>query len=111
MTASIKTIKSYLRVDDAQARGIRAAMKLGEAGSREASDAMEAINGILDGHGVEAVRGDYHVDRYHYDIVATYVNMGDTYNGTVLYETETGKFIVTAWGDWVEQKSKKYGIY
>jgi hypothetical protein len=78
--------------------------------SRDAEKAMEFANKALDGHGVEAIRGDYHVDNYHYDIVATYVNMGDTYNATILYETETGRFLVTSYGDWVEKNQRKYQI-
>lgn len=110
MTASAKRIAEYFDVDDNVADGIRAAMKLGEEGNRQASDAMKAINGLLDGHGVEAIRGDYHVDNYHFDIVATYVNMGDTYVGTVLYETETGRFLLTTYGDWVESKGEEYEV-
>jgi hypothetical protein len=106
-----KQIAEYFDIDDNVADGIRAAMKLGEDGNRQASDAMKAINGLLDGHGVEAIRGDYYVDRYHGEVVATYVNMGDTYVGTVLYETETGQFMLTDLGGWVESKGEEYGVY
>jgi hypothetical protein len=61
-------------------------------------------------YGVEAIRGDYHVDNYYYDIVALYVNTGDTYNATLLYETENERFVVTTFGDWVEKNQDKYSI-
>ena len=79
------------------------------SGNRE-GHILSDVNKLIDGHGVEAIRGEYHVDNYHHDIVATYVNTGDSYSPTVLYETETGRFLVTTFGDWVEKHSDKYRI-
>lgn len=67
-------------------------------------------NNLLEGHGIEAIRGEYHVNNYYHDIVALYVNMGDTYNLTLLYDTDRGKFYVTTMGDWVEKNDKRYAI-
>jgi hypothetical protein len=67
-------------------------------------------NDLLSGFGVEAVRGNYHVDNHYYEIVGLYVNMGDTYNATILYDTDRQKFYVTSWGDWVEQNQERYQI-
>lgn len=87
------------------------AAQLKAAGGRKSADAaLDDADRRLEGHGVEAIRGDYHVDNYYYDIVALYVNMGDTYNGTILYETDTGRFLVTTMGDWVEQNERRYNI-
>jgi len=71
---------------------------------------LEAANTMLNGHGIEPINGDYHVSNFYMDIVALYVNMGDTYIPTLLYETDTQKFLVTSWGDWVERNQKKYRI-
>ena len=60
-----------------------------------------AINAELGGYGVEPIRGRY-VDRYHQDIQAVYVNLGDTYDTTILYDHETDRLQITSWGDWVE---------
>lgn len=73
--------------------------------------ALEAVNALIHGHGIESIRGDYQVDRYYYDIVALYVNMGDSYAATLLYETDTSQWHVLSYGDWVEWKEKKYRIY
>jgi len=78
--------------------------------SKQVDDALDFVNQTLNGHGVEAIRGDYHVDNYYYDIVALYVNMGDTYNSTILYETDNDRFLLTSWGDWVERNDRKYRI-
>lgn len=64
---------------------------------------MHAVNAVLDGHGVEAIRAEHAwVDSFHGDIIATYVNFGDTYCLTVVLDSETGEFILTSWGDFYE---------
>lgn len=72
--------------------------------------AMDFANGVLDGHGIEAIRGDVTVDRYYFDIVALYVNMGDTYDTTLIYETATNRFLITDYGTWVEYNERRYEI-
>lgn len=67
---------------------------------------MLAINEILEGHGVEAIfsEGEMWPDM-------EYVNMGDAYNATVVYDYIDGKFIVTTWGDWIEHAEKQGRTY
>lgn len=72
-------------------------------------DILNVANSLFDGHGIEAIRGMWH-DRYYQDIVALYVNMGDTYNTTLLFDAVKTKFHVTSWGDFVEAKTKSYEI-
>jgi hypothetical protein len=38
-----------------------------------------------------------------------YVNMGDPYDTTLIYDLSTGRFYVGAWGDWVERYPKRFG--
>lgn len=64
---------------------------------------MKAINEILDGYGVEAIWGK---DSFTQP-VATYVNMGDTYDATVVYDYEKRSYQVTSWGDWVEEAERR----
>lgn len=70
---------------------------------------LTAINEVLEGYGVEAIRGSW-VDGYHGDVCALYVNLGDTYDQTVIYDTRKGEYKVTSWGDWVESAPKYYGV-
>jgi hypothetical protein len=70
---------------------------------------MVAINAELEGYGVEAIEGRY-IDHYHHNIQAAYVNMGDTYTPTILFDNERRMFRVTNWGDWVEQNQRRRGI-
>ncbi len=63
---------------------------------------ITAINEVLEGHGIEAIRP---VDnkRPGYD----YINMGDTYTPTILLRDD-GKLIVSSWGDIVEKHMDWY---
>lgn len=65
---------------------------------------MNALDEIMVGFGVEAIRSGPSSDD---KIIATYVNMGDTYNTTIVYNYDTDQFEITSWGDWVEWAEKK----
>lgn len=55
---------------------------------------MTALNEILEGYGVETLyKGPY--------LVAEYVNMGDTYNTTIIRNYDTGSILITCMGDYV----------
>jgi hypothetical protein len=120
MYPSIKTIQNRLSVPRETAKQIRAIMEsispgdlpngkrwrdFGSMGEQK----MQALNAILEGHGVEAIRGNW-VSHFYQDIQAAYVNMGDTYTATVLLDHETGRFIVTDCGTWIETNERKRGI-
>lgn len=63
---------------------------------------MMAFNEILEGYGGEAIFGD---DPYHPDI--EYVNMGDTYIMTILYNRIDGRYRITNWGDELEAMERR----
>lgn len=69
---------------------------------RSADDAMRKINDLVGGYGVEAIRADNMNDSYWMDAAAIYVNMGDTYSATILYDIQKQKFMLTTMGDFVE---------
>lgn len=71
--------------------------------------ALVAVNSMIGGYGVEAIRGRWH-DRYYQDIVGLYVNTGDTYNVTLVYDTVEDEFIITTMGDFVEETTEEYEI-
>lgn len=64
---------------------------------------MQDLNDLLGGFGVEPIRNPEDSD----DIVAEYINTGDTYNTTILRDIETGEFLLTTWGDWLEEYENK----
>lgn len=69
--------------------------------------ALDIINYLLDGYGVEAVRGEY-VDQYYLDVNILYINMGDTYVPTILYDTLECEFHARSWGDYVDQYPERF---
>lgn len=65
---------------------------------------LKEVNDFINGFGVESVTAeDYQVDNYYYNIIALYINMGDTYDTTIVYDTENNEFEVSSWGDWFER--------
>lgn len=67
---------------------------------------MEAINEVLGGFGVETIKGRC-IDKFYGCSQASYVNMGDSYEHTILHDHELDRFVVTTVGDWVESKTKE----
>lgn len=91
-------------------KAVAAAIESAGTSPRRVDEALELANKVIGGFGVEAIRGDWH-DRYYQDIVFLYVNTGDTYNATVVYDCVADRWYPGAsWGDLVERFDKKYGI-
>lgn len=55
---------------------------------------LERADELLEGHGVESFGNRY-----------SYINFGDTYDPTILYDEDEDKFFVSTWGDVEEQRS------
>lgn len=70
---------------------------------------LYAINELLEGYGVESISNDnVYINHYYMNICAVYVNFGDTYINTVLFDHFTEKFIITSYGDYYEKYLMKY---
>lgn len=69
----------------------------GARGDQGVSKVLRMADRVLGGFGVEELSPEYGT------VIALYVNMGDTYASTVLYDTESGEFMVTTWGDFFEE--------
>jgi hypothetical protein len=63
--------------------------------SRNEQSLMEEANNALQGYGVERIDEK--------GIKALYVNMGDTYDRTIVFDEDQLVFIDTNWGDWYEK--------
>ena len=68
----------------------------------------EAINEAMGGHGIESIRQKDYLVGYYADTRYLYVNRGDTYDITLVYDTESDKFIVASWGNLVERNPDRY---
>jgi hypothetical protein len=96
---------TVLKLDSAAAAEIAQAAR--SAHTPEAVDeVLELANRLMDAYGVEALDAEpdygYYFNRYYRGIIALYVNTGDTYIATLLYDTENEIFMVEGWGDFLE---------
>lgn len=73
-------------------------------GMRGAERAMREADEILGGFGVEAV---FEEGEYGGDPAMTYINTGDTYNATIVYDVDEDELYVSTWGDWVEDAERQ----
>lgn len=82
----------------ARAKDIHAALQSGPPYS-----ALESVNRILHGHGIEefALDGDLSGAAD-----AVYINMGDLYNTTVIYDVGRYAYVLTGMGTWRSQNEK-----
>ena len=73
--------------------------------------ALDTLNKEIKGYGVEPVRGRDWVSHYYQDTNLLYVNKGDTYEPTVVYDTLKDIWYVgTSWGDMIESDMKRFEI-
>ena len=63
---------------------------------------LECLNEVLEMHGVE-ILGECRT----YGPPAEYLNAGDTYTATLLFDHIAGNFKLTSWGDWYEKNENK----
>ena len=66
-----------------------------------------ALNELLECYGTEAITGPEYIDNYCMYINAVYINAGDAYLMTVLFDYRTNKFVLTSFGDYVEKYIKE----
>lgn len=65
---------------------------------------LQVANDVMGGNGVEPVVAEGRwVDVYYQNIVALYVNLGDTYDDTLLYSTSRARWRWESWGNFVER--------
>jgi hypothetical protein len=117
MRPSVKTIETMLHNalekehgDNAHnvAMQIRAAIETA-VDHKTIDAALDTCNALLKCYGVESIRDNGH-DGYYMDIGLLYVNMGDTYAPTVVYDTRRDAFYITSWGDIVEDQPKRFDV-
>lgn len=71
---------------------------------------MLALNHVLEGHGVECIPASGDTSDWTPDM--EYINLGDTYDLTLIYDHLTGSWKLQSWGDWVEiaeRRGRHYG--
>jgi len=74
------------------------------SGMRGVEKAMREADKVLGGFGVEAV---FEEGEYDGNPAMTYINTGDTYNATIVYDVDEDELYVGTWGDWVEHAERE----
>lgn len=74
----------------------------------DAEKRMDEIAARMKAYGIEAidVEGEY-VSQYWQNIVALYVNVGEAYDLTVVYDTRYDQFEIIAWADFAERLDRQ----
>jgi hypothetical protein len=80
----------------AKAKALKEMMSAG----RSVTSVLTAADKMMDGFGVEYIASAHDTMRTPDGL--EFVNMGDTYNETLVYDHGKGKYVVTSWGDIVE---------
>lgn len=64
------------------------------------------INELIDGHGVEPIQvsEELYQDSYWGSVIGEYINLGDTYDLTIVYNVIELEWEVISWGDYFEAK-------
>jgi len=91
---AVKTMSEGLRISKADAKRLKDMMDTGAPRILQAADKM------MNGHGVERISG--------VGGGLMYVNMGDTYDTTLIYDYKTNRFVVSSWGDIVERQPRRF---
>lgn len=64
---------------------------------------MEALNQLIEGHGIEAITDENkYINGYWYYCIALYVNMGDSYLNTFIYDTENDQILFMSCADFMQ---------
>lgn len=91
---AVKTMVDGLRISKADAQKLKDMMDTGAPRILQTADKM------MNGHGVERISG--------VGGGLMYVNMGDTYDATLIYDYKTNRFVVSSWGDIVERQPRRF---
>jgi hypothetical protein len=96
-----------LRVDEEDAEKLRKLIRYHDHRSVDAS--LDFANKAMEAHGIEAIHDPSRWDNYYTDMVALYVNTGDTYSATLIYDVERDTYLVQDWATWVERYERRTG--
>jgi hypothetical protein len=97
---SVKTLSHI--VTPAEAKKLRDMMETSSARS-----VLRAASRMMDGFDVEYIASSSDTSRNREGL--SYVNMGDSYMTTLIYDHGKGRYIVSSWGDIVERDTKRFG--
>lgn len=104
-----KDLVELLKLTPEEAEDLAKGMRIAAGDPKKVDELLEKVNERIGGFGVEAIDGDG-PGGYYMSVVLLYVNRGDTYDTTLLYQTDTATFHIGSWGDWVERYGERYAV-
>ncbi len=64
---------------------------------------FDALNRLMETYGIEGLENDAnYIDSYFQHFNFLYLNTGDTYKNTIIFDCDTFKYFIGTWGDIVE---------
>ena len=103
---SVKTLCARLRCDSTIAGAIRHVLNQDPRTDAEINDTLQTVSVLLHGFGVEYLPSKR--DTHGRGVGLEYVNMGETYAATILYDCLRRRFLCAAWGDMVEARPGRF---
>lgn len=112
---SVNRLMEEFVLSKAEAKQLKTILtKIPKSNYEEIDDLLTQAKSIIEGEGVESITAeDVYVNSYYRDIIALYINKGDSYDTTILYDTYMNRVEIVAWASWYEwwetQKKKRHG--
>jgi hypothetical protein len=105
--ANVKNMGKFLNLPPSNSKEIFKIIRNTEQkGTYESIDkSLEKINILLHGYGIEIIQAMGADHPYYKDIIAKYVNKGETYTKTIFFDIEHNKFTIDSLGDFAEFSS------
>ena len=105
---SVRTIEAGLGVPRATAKLIRHRLEeCRQVFPCRVAPTLQAIDHLIDRHGVEYLPSRQ--DTFHVALGIDYVNQGDPYRATVIFDLARESFLIGCWGDLVERFPRRFG--
>jgi len=95
-TPSLDTLMDVLDIMPERAKRLKAMM----GGFASVDDVLNVANGYMSGYGVAYAPSTQDAAKGRNGL--SYVNMGNTYSATLVYDHDKGRYLVSSWGDIVE---------
>jgi len=103
---SVKTLSARLDCDSTIAGAVRHVLGMNNRTDAEINGTLQSVSMLLHGYGVEYApsKQDTHGEGRGLE----YVNMGDTYAMTIIYDCLHRSFVCAAWGDIIESERNRF---
>jgi len=103
---SVKTLCARLGCDSTIAGAVRHVLNMNNRTDLEINNSLKTVSVLLHGFGVEYLPSKQ--DTHGKGRGLEYVNMGDTYAMTIIYDCLHRSFVCAAWGDIIESERNRF---